>query len=357
MKKAVFLLFVVLAFMSCNSVLTFRMDVLRSGVVIVPSGNSSILFVDNSGLQPQWFGHTLNLNSKYAKDTVFNTDSLSDLVLKSVSKAVLSKGFFSAVKICDRDENEFHKNMDDKFLDANILTPIQVLDLADSAHVDLLISLDRMIIQSKSNDQTFDLIFKATRDVSLNTVWRIFDVKVDTLLAQLQYNDSLFWEKYSTKSLDAVKKELPRMEETLPEIADVLGERISPILSPHWESVSRPYFSSGSYRMLYAVDCVRQNDWEGAAVLWKEEFNKGFGKSVYHAAMNMILYAEYLQDPNKALVWCEKADLAMRDHSSSVTAYDRWLLESWKKILRVRSAEFEMLKFLLNDPQNQENSH
>ena len=352
MKKAVFLIFLVFAFTSCNRVLTFHMDVLRAGAFITPSDKSSILFVDNSGRQPEWFGHKLQLNYKYSRDTVFNTDSLSDFVLRSVSKQVLNKGFFSTVKICGRQDNKFRCNMNDKFLDATLLTPMQVTSLSDSAHVDILVSLDRMVIQSKTNIKPFNYLFMATRDVSLNTVWRIFDVKADTLLTQFQYNDSLYWEKYSTKSFDAVKNELPKLEERLPEIAEVLGERISPILSPHWESVSRPYFSSGSYRMLHAVDCIRQDDWEGAAILWKDEFDKGFGKSVYHAAMNMILYAEYLQNPNEALVWCEKAEKAMKDRSSRVTVYDRWLLESWKQILKVRSAEFEMLKIYLNDPKN-----
>jgi len=356
MKKAVFFIFVAFVFFSCNNVLTFRMDILRPGAFVVPSDTCSILFVDNSGIQPKWFGHTLHLNSAYSKDTTLNTDSLSDLVLASVSKRVLDKGFFNTVKNCDRSQNKYVNNLGDKYLDAKSLSLKQVVGLSDSANVDILVSLDRMIIQSKSNVQNFSYVYKVTRDVSLNTVWRIFDVKADTLLSQFQYNDSLFWEKYSTKSLNTVKDELPKLEETLPEIADVLGERIALIISPHWESVSRPYFSSGGYRMLHAVDCVRLDDWEGAATLWKEEFEKGFGKSVYHAAMNMILYAEYQTNPKEALIWYEKAEKNMTDRSLGISVYDRWLLESWKQILRVRSAEYDWLKINFNSPKKEENT-
>jgi hypothetical protein len=352
MRKIIFLMFMAFTLASCNSVLIYQMDILRPGYFMVPSDTSSIILVDNSGIQPANVGHTYCIDSIYFKDTTFNTEPLSGILLESLLKNMSNKGFFQKEKLCKRDENKFKKKTYADFLESKMLKPQQIAELSDSGNIDVLVSLDRLILQSRTNVQTGDYLSRATRDVTINSIWRVFNVKADSLLSQFQYNDSLFWENYSYEDTISAEKKLPAMEETLPEIGTLLGEKLSLIMSPHWETVSRPYFSTGSFRMKFAVDCIRQNDWEGAAAWWKEEYVKGFGKSVYRAAMNMMLYAEFLHDPIEALGWCDRAIKAMSDCPFKVPAYDQWLLQDWKKVLLIRSADYEKFRVYFKDKWN-----
>ena len=332
---------------SCNSVLVYHMDVLRPGAFVASSDKNSILLADNSGIQPPQFGHVILESNRYKQDTSFQTKPLSGILLKSVSDYLWNEHCYKQISLCERKDNPFRKDGEEDFLHSGKLTAPQIKTLGKSGRVDLLVSLDRLVIFSKTNVRPYDVLFRATRDVAVNSVWRVFDVSTDSLLAQFQYNDSLYWEAFSNGPKSAMKA-LPPMEETLPEIGDVVGGHVYKFFGPYWESVARSYFSSGSFRMNYAADCVHQNDWEGAAALWKEEFVKGSGRSVYRAAINMMLYSEFSGDPNEALAWGKKAEEAMGKLKSGATVSDRLLYWAYLDSLRTRALEFEKLKVYFN---------
>ena len=350
MRKLFFSIVVAFTLTACNSVLRFQMDVLRPGCIVSPLDKNSILLIDNSGIQPSQIGHAFYENFIYVNDTVFETEPLSGFLLESVSGYLPQEGFYKNVGLCKRTENRYRSNS--SFAGASMFTPQQVKLVVDSGKVDLLVSLDRMLIKSKTNVYPSDYNFRSTRDVQVSTVWRVFDVKADSLLTEFQYKDSLYWECFSYRPDSALKK-LPDFQKMLPEIGDYIGDRVAWILGPHWEKVERLYFSTGSFRMKYAVDCVRRNDWEGAAALWREEFDKGFGRSVYRAAMNMMLYSEYLKDPNEALAWSKKVQKVISDFPFGATLYDQWLFLDWVESLRVRSKEFDALKIYFKGVKNE----
>jgi len=327
------------------------MDVLRPAYSIVPTDNKSLLLIDNSGLQPTDFAHSYTEEGVYKSDTSFNTDTLSTLILESVSEIVSDQHFYDQVDVCDRKNNPFRKDRNRDYYEATMLTPSQIHELSDSGKVNVLVSLDQVIIQTKTNMSTNDYIYAATRDVKVYTAWSAFDVKADTLLSQFQYLDSLYWVNYDVKAHSAISR-LPGMESTLPEIGDVLAEKLAMIVSPYWETVNRVYYTSGSVRMKYAVDCLRNDDWEGAATLWREEFENGFGRSTYRAALNMMLYEEFVHTPDEALAWVAKVEKAMNECILGATDYDNWYFGRLKEFLQVRSIEYTKLKRFLVENQN-----
>jgi len=335
-------------FSSCNSILVYHMDVLCPGIFVTPSSKSSMLLVDNAAIQPSQYGHTFLEAPGYKEDSDFHTDQLPDYVLQSVSDNLRKEGAYQQISLCKKKEYDFHKNKVGDFLLSRTLTPLQVKSLSDSSHADILVSLDRLVVYSKMNVQPDDYSYRVTRDVIVNTVWRAYDVRGDSLLTQFQHNDSLYWENFSGDLISSIKK-LPSFEETLPEIGNYVGEHVHQFFGPYWKSLERFYYSFGSFRMKYAVDCVRQGDWEGAATLWQDEFKKGFGRSVYRAALNMMLYHEYSGDPEEALVWADQAEKAMNDFLFGATIYDKWLFVNYKEALRVRAFDLKKLKIYFND--------
>jgi len=351
MKKTILLAFVALALTSCNTIMVFHMDVLRPAFHMSPTDNKSFLLVDNSGLQPANFAHTYLEKGVFLRDTTFDTDTLSSLILESISKKVSDQRFYDQVGVSKREDVRFRKVGSRDFTEASLLNSTQIHELSDSMKVDFLVSLDQMILQTRTNMSSNAYISTATRDVKVFTAWSAYDVKADSLLYQFQYIDSLYWENYAANPKTA-STDLPKMESTLPEIADVLAEKLAMIVSPYWEKVNRAYYSTGSVRMKYAVDCMRNDDWEGAAALWRDEFNYGFGRSVYRAALNMMLYEEYMHTPDDALSWVDKVEKAMKNCIIGANDIDIWYFGKLKELLNVRSVEYAKLKRYFEHNQN-----
>jgi len=298
---------------------------------------------DNSGVQPRDAGHLVKVGFKTIGDTAFNTEPLSGMLISSLSHYLLKEGFYQQVRLISRNDLLPVKTGQDDFQHSAKLSNDQILEISRDTSVHLLFSLDRLLTRTSTNTYYTGEYYAATRDVWINTVWRIYDLDVDTLVAQFQYNDSLYWEKFSINAY-LVTKLLPEMEEVLPEIGDVLAEHLNKFMGPHWETEKREYFSTGGYRMKMAADLVR-NEWiDQAAELWKVEYAKGLFRSKYRAAINMMFYEEVKGHPWKALEWEAKAEEALTKCPIGGSDDDISLLVLWKKTLEDRVKDYETLK-------------
>ena len=321
------------------------MDILHPASFSMTSDMKSMLLFDHSSIQPEDFGHTIKRNTEEIRDTSYNTRPLSGLLLNSVSNQLTQEGFYGKIETND-------------LLHTRNLKSKRVKTYCDSSKIDLLVSMDRLVLHTRTEIKPLDIFkYRATRDVLVQSVWRVFDVKADTMITAFQYSDSLYWEALSISS-DLALQLLPKVEETLPEIGNVIGEKVSGLLGPHWETVNRYYFTTGSRRMKFAVDFIRNNDWDAAASLWREEYKKGFGRSVYRSAMNMMLYYEYMGNPKEALEWSKKVKEAVDKMPLApmfgFSAFETWLYYTWVEALKVRSIETDMLKVYFNKAENKE---
>jgi len=319
------------------------MEVLYPGYVIVPSQKRNVVLADNSGVQPNNVGHVMRTNYHTVGDTAFNTESLSGFLLNSLSAYLLKDGFYQEVKRLYRNDLMPVKDEEEDYMRSGRLSEAKLQKISRDTSMQLLFSLDRLLTKTITNVSYTGDYYRATRDVWVNSVLRIYDLQNDTLICQFQYNDSLFWEKFSTSSYHAIKQ-LPEMADVLPEVADVVAEHISKFLGPHWETAEREYFCTGSYRMNLAADLVRRKSLDEAAALWQMEYNKSLFRTKYRSAINMMFYEEVKGNPSEALVWGRRAEKAMNSTWSGGTIYDTELLKQWKKILEERVQEYEKLK-------------
>lgn len=327
----------------CDSMQVFRLEVLKPGFIVVPSQKSNIVIVDNTGIQPEDAGHQVKVDFKLVGDTSFNTESLSGYLMKSLSNYLLKDGFYKQVKLVSRYDLLPAKSGDDDFLRSARLSNSKIMELSRDTNLHLLFSLDRLLTKTTTNTYLTGETFAATRDVWVNTVWRVYDLDVDTVITQFQYNDSLYWRKFDLNSF-LVAKKLPSMVSVLPEIGDVVAENLAPFMGPHWVTEKRDYFCAGSYRMTMAADLVRKDQLDQAAELWKVEYVKGLFRSKYRAAFNMMFYEDVKGNPKEALDWLAKAEGAMKLSPTGASDYDVHLLARWKGLLKDRLDEFQKLK-------------
>lgn len=343
LKCLLFLLIVTLLSSSCNNMQVFRMDVLKPGYVVVPSQKTNIVIVDNTGIQPKNVGHVVKVGYKVVGDTTFNTEPLSGILINSLSRYLLKEGFYQQISPIYRNELFPAKNGEDDYLRSARLSSAKLHEISKDTSVHLLISMDRLITKTTTNTYYTGETYSATRDVWVNSVWRVYDLDADTVVAQFQYNDSLYWRKNSNNSY-MVTKLLPELEVVLPEIGDVVAENVHPFLGPHWVTEKREYFCIGSYRMKLAADLVRKDQMDQAAALWELEYHKGYLRSKYRAAINMMLNEEVKGHPEEALAWEEKAEVAVQKCPDGGSDYDIVLMVRWKGLLKDRIQEMQKLK-------------
>jgi hypothetical protein len=342
-KSFLFILILMLLSSSCNNMQVFRMDVLKPGFVVVPSQKSNIVIVDNSGVQPRGAGHEVKVGFKEVGDTAFNLEPLSGMLIGSLCNYLLKEGFYQRISPLYRSDLLPGKTQEDDYLRSGRLSIAKIREISQDTSVHMLFSMDRLLTKTSTNTYYTGETYTATRDVWVNSVWRVYDLDKDTLIAQFQYNDSLYWQKYSQNPY-IVTKSLPEMEIVLPEIGDVVAEHLNKFLGPHWETEKRQYFCTGGYRMKMAADLVRKDLIEDAAKLWEMEFAKGIFRSKYRAAINMMFYEEVKGNPKQALIWEDRAEEAVLNCPIGGSDYDIAMLAQWKKLLEDRIKEFQKLK-------------
>lgn len=351
LKNALFLLIMLLLASSCTNMQLFKMDILQPGYIVVPSQKGNIVVVDNSAVQPNNAGHVVKVNFKTVGDTAFNTEPLSGFLISSLNNYLLKEGFYKQITPILRSQFVPGKTGEDDFLRSARLSNAQLIEISKDTSIHLLFSLDRLLTKTTTNTYFTGETFAAARDVWVNSVWRIYDLDVDTLIAQFQYNDSLYWIKYNVSAYSALRM-LPKMADVLPEIGDVVAEHLNKFMGPHWVTEAREYFSTGSYRMKMAADLVRKERIGSAAELWAVEFERGFMRTKYRAAINMMLYEEVMGNPVKAMKWVDKAAEAMRQCPIGASDYDQELLRRWKTGLKDRLVDFEKLKIYFDGTLN-----
>lgn len=347
MKKLPVIFVVAMTFMSCGNKLLYRMEVLRPGYVAVSSEKNKVLIVDNSVSIKPWYGRKMLYSYDVRKDTASFTDSLSTFLLKSIDEDLLHEEFYKNIQLNYRPEGKSEKSGNESVFRTEPLSKEKIKKLGESNNVDLIFSLDWLGIQFNDSlcvpQKDDDFVYKATRNALINSVWRIYDVQADSLIAAFLYKNTLYWDTFSSSS-DKALRSLSSFEKILPRVGDAVGENVARILGPHWEGEERFFFCRGGYRMRLATDCILKEDWKGASVYWEEEYRKGFGRSVYRAAMNMMLYYEVVGSPNDALDWSRKAEQAMDRMPFFVPKADTKQYVDWVQKLIIRSQEYEKLK-------------
>lgn len=190
------------------------------------------------------------------------------------------------------------------------LTPLQLRKIKEAYPSDAVLSLeyygfkDSVSVARKYVD--YDKTYEAYMGIYTTTIWRIYDLILDTLIDEYILRDTAMWYAYDNNGLYAVKN-LPDLADAIRiaafRVGSIYGERIS----PGWRQVPRFFYTSGGKGMRKAGKKAASEDWLGAAEIWKRLAYGEKQKTAARACFNMALVCEMEDLMVPALDWATKS--------------------------------------------------
>lgn len=291
MKKSIALITWVLGMLltACSSIQTISFDQLQAGDVSFPNEVRKVAIVNNMPvIEPENTSRGV-ISPELEGDGKIATEHLAE--------NVANVNYFDQVIICD---SAFRAT--DTVPRANVvLTKEEVDRLAEELGVDMILSFDRLNIQTRSG-----VIFYSdyplpvsSVDAVVSPVIRAYVPQRDKPLFAVAKQDTISWDASDPQLSD---------KKIVAEASEYAAFMPIDHLLPHWNEVLRPYFDGGCVEMRDAGVCLRENDWDGARDLWQTAYEKRKGQQKMKAAFNLALYYEMKDDIARAKEWLRKAE-------------------------------------------------
>ena len=190
------------------------------------------------------------------------------------------------------------------------LTPVQLRKIKEAYPSDAMLSLeyysfkDSVSVARKYVD--YDKTYEAYMGIYTTTIWRIYDLILETLIDVHILRDTANWYAYDENGVYAIKN-LPDLADAIRiaafRVGSIYGERIS----PGWQQVPRFFYTSGGKGMRKAGKKTASGDWLGAAEIWKTLAYGEKQKTAARACFNMALICEMEDLMVPSLDWANKS--------------------------------------------------
>ena len=277
------------------------LDVLRPAQVEFAPEVESLLIVNNSKVQPEYFGHTTRFFTGQAQEVSVPTDSVSLFALSVLAEEIDNINFFSWTDLILHSVNT---NTD--FNTINPLPRTAVVSLSQVHDADAILSLDHIIARSEIQEYfSASWGFSAFLNVSYESWWSIHQPNSPEVVA-LHFRDSLFWESGWYHSRTEALEALPYRYDALIDGALFVGQNSVRRFLPFWERSDRFFYNPNNRLMRQAMDSVVVQNWEAALELWRQAFESSENKRLRaEAANNMAIANEILGDFDDALKYAK----------------------------------------------------
>lgn len=303
---------------SCSSVRTLTFDQLYPAKITYPEQVTGVGVVNNMAPIPE---------PKDGLLTVGMLEGDGKIAAEALAEALADSRYFNQVLICD----SVLRSDDARPTDLSMLTPAQVDTLASRLGVDMLFSVERVLMKTSRKEMFypgFSMPFSVV-ELKATPLVRVYLPSRVTPVATLVKTDSLYWEVSSDVSDKVLVK-----EGSSGVFASLLND-----LVPHWGQTARAYYDGGCVEMRDAAVCLRENDWEGARELWTQLYNgRKKGRMKMKAAFNVALAWEMDGDVSRAAEWLEKAKAC-----EPADAEDRELMEYYTYLLNEKIKDLPKL--------------
>ncbi|MFC0878596.1 DUF6340 family protein [Saccharicrinis sp. FJH2] len=346
---------------SCVAQKELSIEILKPATDPVSGSYGRILLVDNTVQQPGTLGNYMttkkfnysgkirNQSRKELKDTL-HIDSLGISCVLNAANTLNQEDYLDTVVVMERNLSNKSRAWTNQ-----MLSPNQVLNLADSNHVDIIASLD---LFSYVNDLEYNILpanwFMGNEDNSYYsayteyyTIWRFYDAGTLKLLSTKTHRDTLL---FDLDYMEIDDESRPGLLETLvSEAAWDAGKTSISDLFPGWKKVQRVYFQSGSPGIRVGSRFYQNGKPDDAFREWKRVYDSASGKIKARAAVNMAFYYEMHDDLEKTMEYLVNARYIYLDSkmlSESSPDYD--LIRSYISVIEKRLKEDKRIKEQLN---------
>jgi hypothetical protein len=245
---------------------------------------------------------------------------------EALAEEIASTRYFESVVIADSALNTRGATG----LDETLLTHEQITRCTADLDADLLVSLDRVILQVRPTYIYDDGVPFPVEGVEavITPVVRVYLPERDAPLFTIAPSDSIHW-LASPQLTDSLVRH---------EAADYAGGIPLRHLLPHWQEISRYYYDGGNVDMRDAAVNVREQQWAEAAALWRRVYDTKRGRVHRLAAYNLALYYEMQDEASRALKYIDEVVAATKPGSE-----ERLQAEAYKEQLTHRAKEIGKL--------------
>jgi hypothetical protein len=147
---------------------------------------------------------------------------------------------------------------------------------------------------------------QATITTQIKCGWRIYDIKNKIIVEEYLMTRNVTSSGRGINPVTAVKAALARKELVL-NVSRKVGEQYAERILPYRIRVRRNYYVKGSSKFKIGKRRAQTGDWDGAAILWKEEVNHRKEKVAGRACYNMAIINEINGDLDNAIEWASKS--------------------------------------------------
>ena len=304
MKRSASLIILVAGtlFASCSSLQTISFDQLQAADVSFPDAVRKVAVINNMPVLKTKDNHEI-LSSELEGDGKVASEALAE--------NIANVNYFDQVIICD---SVFRAQ--DKVPRVNvILTKEEVRKLSEDLGVDMILSFDRIHIQTKPGVlfyPDFPMPIDAV-DGIISPIVRVYIPNRDKPLFVVAKQDTISWE----------------IEHLL----------------PHWDEVARFYYDGGNIEMRDAGVYLRENNWDEAYSQWKIAYEKRKGQQKMKAAFNIALYYEIKDNVEQAKEWLGKAKNLVKSGSRDEQLIAFYSLELEKRESKLSQLRIQMKRF------------
>lgn len=136
--------------------------------------------------------------------------------------------------------------------------------------------------------------------------WKVY-AENGEIIYQFATKDTLMMDGVGTSKNEAIAK-LYKEDEILYEAMRREGKTFGDNIAPSWLTVSRIYYSSGNKEMKNAAKLASNENWYGAAEIWRVQVETSDDETIKaKASFNMALASEIMDQIHLALYWVNKS--------------------------------------------------
>ncbi len=324
---------------SCNSTNWLAINVQKPALVTLPLTVENIIVVNNSAVQPSDVGHKDIYYTKES-DVSVSSDSLNIILTQAFAQFLNEEGFFGNVityNIPLRDKKE-------SFLSEIAVSNERIKQITDSTESNVLISLDRLIIQSKLRTSNIGNSLNSEKlTIDINANLRVYSPDGKMAYPLINYKDSVAWETISQNGIYFME-EIPSRREALKFAVLYAADKLVKMFAPYWEEQERWYYTDGTTEMKEASVKANANKWTEAALIWGNIYEKEKNSlKKARLASNIALANEMLDDLENAVTWINISFDTFSSVQQKGANEDAELTQLYKAELEQRVKDFKKL--------------
>jgi len=298
------ILIIPLLLFGCSPMAEISIQVMEPAKITLPTYVNQVAFLNHSYVPNYQSEDTSGLSQReiYILDTVINNQ-----IFQGLQDGLNESPLFDLDSI---HIIQFRRNDTINFLEP--LTRDQIYAVKKSEQAEAIISLEFYQIKDTIKIKTYQLDLAAHRQIITHTVWRIYDLSLDSLFDEYMLKDTTDWVVIGDDTY-YVMQGLPEFINSLRTASYNAGLKYGQRISPTWFEVPRFYYTSGGEGMREAGKLAATRDWKGAAEIWKELAYQENEKIAAKACFNMALVCEIEDLMIPALDWAIKSYFIKQD--------------------------------------------